>query len=86
MLYNIDIEDMYVPHLYAKFESQYRMAGEDHLTSRHCFGALHAYYRSNLGSQYGIDFWEAQMERRINGLHVQEIIELCKAFEGNRQL
>jgi len=86
ILYNIEIEDLYVPNLYRKFESQYRTADPKHLLARHCYGALRAYYRSNLGSEYGIHFWEAEMEKRIRGVHVSEIILLMQAFEYNRQL
>lgn len=50
LLYNVEIEDLYVPHLYKKFESQYRQADDKHLTARLCYGALRAYYKSNLGS------------------------------------
>eukprot|EP00352_Strombidinopsis_acuminata_P003335 CAMPEP_0176386000 /NCGR_PEP_ID=MMETSP0126-20121128/35582_1 /TAXON_ID=141414 ORGANISM="Strombidinopsis acuminatum, Strain SPMC142" /NCGR_SAMPLE_ID=MMETSP0126 /ASSEMBLY_ACC=CAM_ASM_000229 /LENGTH=110 /DNA_ID=CAMNT_0017752663 /DNA_START=301 /DNA_END=633 /DNA_ORIENTATION=+ len=86
LLYNVEIEDLYVPNLYKKFEGQYRQADDKYLTSRLCYGALRAYYKSNLGSQYGVDFWEAKMEQRIKGVHVQEIISLCDAFEHNRQM
>lgn len=56
------------------------------MASRHCFGALYAYYKSNQGSQAGIDFWEAQMERKGDNLHVHEVIGLLEAFRHSRQL
>ena len=59
IFYNLEIEGIYDPSIYKRIEAKYRMAEEKYLTARHCYAALRAYYRSNQGSLYGIDFWEA---------------------------
>lgn len=86
ILYNMVQRDIYDPSLFEKFEAQYKMLDAKHIECRHCFGALYAYYKSNQGSRYGIDFWEALFDQRLSILHVQEIAQLLEAFRHNRQL
>lgn len=76
VLYNMVQREIYDPSLFEKFEQTYKLAEPKWLESRHCFGALHAYYKSNQGSRYGIDFWEAQLDKHLETLHVQEIVQL----------
>jgi hypothetical protein len=56
------------------------------MCARVCFGALYAYYKTNQGSLYGIDYWESHLEDNLESLHVQDIVGLMVAFRDNRQL
>jgi hypothetical protein len=56
------------------------------MTARIAFGALYAYYKSNQGTRFGIDFWESKLEDYIEDMHAQEVVELMVAFKDNRQL
>jgi hypothetical protein len=47
LLYNMIKKDIYDPSLFEKFEANYRLVEIKHLETRHCFGALYAYYKSN---------------------------------------
>jgi hypothetical protein len=47
VLYNMVKQDIYDPYLFQKFENEYHSMSTYHLVSRHCFGALYAYYKSN---------------------------------------
>lgn len=86
ILYNMIKADHYDPGIFSKFEEHYKITEQKWLESRHCFGAVYAYYKSNQGSRYGIDFWEAQLDQHMETLHVQEIVALLEAFRCNRQL
>lgn len=54
--------------------------------TRHCFGALWAYFKSNQGTRFGIDWWTSQLEDRIDGMHAQEVHQLLEAFRDNRSV
>ena len=56
------------------------------MTARIAFGALYAYYKSNQGTRFGIDFWESKLEDHISDMHAQEVVDLLVAFRDNRQL
>jgi len=47
LLYNMIKRDIYDPSLFEKFEANYKLVEMKYLESRHCFGALYAYYKSN---------------------------------------
>merc|ERR1712151_1430045 len=78
--------NMYDPRVYAKFEENYKMTSGKHMNARIAFGALYAYYKSNQGTLFGIDFWESIHEDHIDGMHVHEVNRLLEAFRDNRQL
>lgn len=73
VLYNMSLKDYYDPTIYEKFEANYRLTSDKHMVTRIAFGAVYAYYRSNQGTQFGIDFWESKLEDHLDNLHVQEI-------------
>lgn len=54
------------------------------MTARIAFGALYAYYKSNQGTRFGIDFWESKLEDHISDMHAQEVVDLLVAFRDNR--
>lgn len=60
--------DIYDPELFLNFEKMYKEISIVKMGSRHAFGAVYAYYRSNQGTQYGIDFWEENLTKYLNGL------------------
>jgi hypothetical protein len=84
LLYNMVYRDIYDPKLFEKLEGFYKTVEIKHLETRHCYGAVWAYYKSNQGSRFGIDFWEALLEKNLETLHVQEIVSLLEAFRHNR--
>lgn len=65
----MSVKGVYDPLIYEKFEAQYRTAERKHVTARHAYGALVAYFRSNQGTPYGVDFWESLLEDEIEMLH-----------------
>ena len=44
----------------------YREISVVKMTARHAMGGLFGYYRSNQGTQYGVDFWEENMLKNVN--------------------
>ena len=40
------------------------------MTARIAFGGLYAYYKSNQGTLYGVDFWASLLEDHIDMMHV----------------
>lgn len=86
ILYNMVVADMYDPLVFEKFEAGYRTVSSKHMSGRVAFGALWAYYKSNQGSLYGIDFWTSVLEDHVDDLRVQEVSRLLEAFSENRQL
>ena len=69
MLYNMSVKNIFDPLIYQKFESCLKTASETHMNSRIAFGALFAYYKSNYGTRFGIDFWTSKIEENILGVH-----------------
>ena len=61
ILYNMTKDEIYDPLIFEKFESNYRSASTNSLSGRIAFGALWAYYKSNSGTMYGIDFWTSKL-------------------------
>jgi len=86
VLYNLVKKEIYDPELFTKFEHHYKLLPTEHLTARHCFGALWAYMQGNQGSRYGLDFWTSELENKIEGMHAQEVHELLQAFRNNRSI
>jgi hypothetical protein len=76
IFYNMAITDHFDPKIFKELENQYKLSDVKWLEARHCYGALYGYYKTNQGSRYGIDFWEALMEDRLELLHVQEVCGL----------
>lgn len=74
IIYNMSCTDIplpiYDPSIYEKFEENYKTVEIKHLNSRFAYGALHAYYKSNCGTRFGIDFWESHLEDNIKAMHV----------------
>ena len=70
ILYNMQLKEIYDPVIYEGFEKELPSASTKYNCGRICFGALYAYYKSNLGSMYGIDFWESQLEDNLDTLHI----------------
>jgi len=69
LLYNMSIKEVYDPLVYEKFENHLRVADRTNVTARHAYGALVAYFRSNQGSQFGIDYWQSVLEDEIETMH-----------------
>ncbi len=82
----MSLKDLFDPNVYKQFESGLKTSSDKHMTARIAFGALYAYYKSNQGTRFGIDFWESKLEDHIEDMHAQEIVELMVAFRDNRQL
>ena len=57
VLYNMVIADIFDPGVFEKFEQNYATTSSKHMSGRDAFGGLWAYYKSNQGSLYGVDFW-----------------------------
>lgn len=38
------------------------------MTSRHAMGAVYGYYKSNQGSQFGLEFWENNLTNNLEDL------------------
>lgn len=70
ILYNMSYKEIYDPTLYEGFESVYPIASTKHCCARVCYGALSAYYKSNQGTLYGVDYWESLLEDNLESLHV----------------
>lgn len=60
------------------------MKGLDNVVARHAFGAVVAYWKTNLGSAWALKFWEDKLTSQAEDLHVQSVVELCEAFRYNR--
>ena len=86
LLFNMAKKDIYDPVIYEKFEQTYKTTTNRKLCARMSFGALWAYYQTNMGTRFGIDFWESQLEDDLNEMHAQEVHELMQAFRKNRTL
>lgn len=70
LLYHVAKNDIYDPDLFTNFESFYREITSTSMTARHAMGGLYGYYRSNQGTQYGVDFWENHLQKLSADLHV----------------
>ncbi len=68
MLYHIAQREIYDPDLFANLEATYQEITSNVMTSRHAMGAVYAYYRSNQGTKFGVDFWEDHLEKNSAGL------------------
>jgi hypothetical protein len=86
LIYNMTFDNIYDPLVYEKFEANYKITSGKHMNARIAFGAIYAYYKSNQGTLFGVDFWESIHEDHIDGMHVAEISRLLEAFRENRQL
>ena len=73
LIYNMHLKSVYDPLIYEKFEAHLRTANRTNVCARHAYGALIAYYNSNQGSRFGIDYWQSVLEDEIETLHCQEI-------------
>ena len=69
-MYNMTIAGIYDPSIFQKFESNLRSASTKSLSGRIAFGALWAYYKSNSGTQYGIDFWTVKLQENLDDMRV----------------
>lgn len=69
VLYNMAIKGVYDPELYAKFEEGYKTVSSKHMTSRIAYGGVWAYYKSNQGTMFGVDFWESTLEDHAENVH-----------------
>ncbi|CDW79677.1 UNKNOWN [Stylonychia lemnae] len=47
---------------------------------RHAMGILYSYYRMGWGCKYALDHFELNMTKLVEGLHIQDIIELLDGF------
>lgn len=86
LIYNMAVKEIYDPLIYEKFEANMKTTSSQHLAARHAYGALYAYYKSNQGTRFGIDFWESTLEDHLSMLHAQEVWQMLVAFRDNRQL
>lgn len=59
-------------------------AGLEHLFFRFNFAAVTAYWRTNFGSAWALEFWEEKLINTADELRAQEVVELCEAFRENR--
>ena len=64
------IKGIYDPLIYEKFEASLRIVEKKNVCARHAYGALVAYYKTNQGTRFGIDYWQAVLEDEIETLHV----------------
>ena len=86
ILYNMVQDDIYDPSVFDNFEKNYRTKEKKELNGRMAFGALWAYYKSNQGSLFGVDFWTSILQDYSKEMRVQEVSRLLEAFRDNRQL
>ena len=86
LLYNMCHKGVYDPVIYEKFEENYQVTSSEHMRARFAYGGLFAYYRSNQGTMFGIDFWESKLEDCIDGMRAQWVLGLLEAFKDNRKL
>ena len=86
VLYNMVMADIFDPSIFEKFEQNYASTSSKHMSGRYAFGGLWAYYKSNQGSLYGVDFWTSLVQDHIVDMRVQEVCRLLEAFRENRQL
>ena len=70
VLYNMTVADIYNPDVFLRFEGCYRTCSKKHMEARSAFGALWAYYKSNSGTMYGIDFWTSKLQDDVNNMRV----------------
>jgi len=84
ILYNMAVADIFDPLVYEKFESHYSTTSNKHMSGRFAFGALWAYYKSNQGSLYGVDFWTSVLQDHVSDMRVHEVTRLLEAFSENR--
>lgn len=50
LLYHVAKSEIYDPEIFQRFEVNLAQITNVQITSRHCMGALYAYYKSNQGS------------------------------------
>ena len=62
IMYNMTVDGIYDPSIFEMFEKNYRTTSSKHMSGRLAFGALWAYYKSNQGTLFGIDFWTAKLQ------------------------
>ena len=96
ILYNMAQKDIFDPLFYQNLEKEYQFVQANKVlrksthtlttTARHCFGALYSYYKMNCGSLDGILFWEEKLESNTELTTCEEVLQLAKAFNLNRQL
>ena len=86
VLYNMAKAGIYDPSMFEKFEKNYRTTSNHVMSGRIAFGGLWAYYKSNQGTQFGVDFWTSKLQDHINDMRAFEVVELLEAFRGNRKL
>ena len=83
-MYNMTQSDMYDPSVFENFEKLYNTTSSKHMSGRIAFGTLWAYYKSNQGTLYGVDFWTSKLQDHIDDIRVQEVSRLLEAFRDNR--
>lgn len=86
ILYNMSLYDTYDPEFYAMLEAEYKTVTKTHMTSRHAMGALYGYYRSGMGTQEGLQFWEDNIIKYLDHLYCCDISTMMEAMLLNRSL
>ena len=86
ILYNMTFNEIYEPVIYKKFEEGYTTVSSTHMSARVAFGGVYAYYKSNQGTMFGIDFWESKLEDHVDDMRPHEVLSLLEAFKDNRRL
>ena len=86
ILYNAAKAGAYDNEIFVGFERELSSQKNRYIESRHCFGAVYAYYRSMCGTQFGLDFWLSRYEENQETIKVFEVTELLRAFDMNRKL
>lgn len=66
IMYNMVVAKIYDPTVFIGFEGELKLSNTENLNGRVCFGAVWAYYKGNMGTQFGLDFWLSHMEDRID--------------------
>ena len=84
ILYNMTIDGIYDPLVFQKFEERYRTVPSKAMSGRIAFGGLWAYFKSNQGTMYGVDFWTSKLEDYLDDIRAHEIVGLLEAFRDNR--
>lgn len=70
ILYNMIQDDIYDPSVFENFEKHYRTTEIKNLNARMAFGALWAYYKSNQGTLFGVDFWTSILQDNVKEMRV----------------
>ena len=67
-----------------KKEVDDNIKGLDDMNFRMAFAAVVAYWRTNFGAAWALEFYEEWLFNLAGDLRAMEVVELCQAFRENR--